>query len=203
MPSSATFKMVSYTPVSKCFHLSHPRRSATYPTWPKLHSYIVFFLLLFLHFLNDSNTIRSLWLSISLYMKLSCTYCSPLWSTATIISSQVLTVLSFPPRSASFHLHEFHQIIWNITLAAAVQEVPDEAVRFTYEGKVIKETQRGGEFYILLRVEFWIIINVIHLASSATIGIGDSPLTLRLRFTQETKLVPMETDLSCHCWSVK
>lgn len=81
-------------------------------------------------------------------MKSSCTYCSPLWSTATIISSQVLTVLSFPLRSASFHSHKLHQIIWNITPAAAAQEVPDEAVRFPFEGGIIKETQRGGKSFV-------------------------------------------------------
>lgn len=98
-------------------------------------------------------------------MKSSCTYCSPLWSKAAIISS-VLTVLSFSPRSASFHSHELHQIIWNITPAAAAQEVPDEAVRFPFEGGNHKgNSKRRKEFCIQLRVEFWIIINVIHLAS--------------------------------------
>lgn len=81
-------------------------------------------------------------------MKSRCTYYSPLWSKAAIISSQVLRVLSFPPWSASFHSHQLHQIIWNITPAAAAQEVPDEAVRFPFEGRIIKETQRGEKSFV-------------------------------------------------------
>lgn len=101
-----------------------------------------------LRFLNDPSVSWSLLLSFRPCLKSSCTYCSPLWSKAVIISSQVLTVLSFPPRSASFHSHELHQIIWNITPAAAAQEVPDEAVRFPFEGGIIKETQRGEKSFV-------------------------------------------------------
>lgn len=161
-----------------------------------------FFLLLCL--LNNSNASLSLLLSISPCMKSSCTYCSPLWSKATIISTPVWTVLSFPPRSASFHLHQLHQIIWNITPAAAAQEVPDEAVRFPFEGGIIKETQRGEKSFVFCcgwsfeSSLMWFNLPPVP-ASSLAIPLQHSGCTPHKR----QKNVPMETDLSCHCWSVK
>lgn len=64
------------------------------------------------------------------------------------MASRVLTVLSFPPQSAPFHTHELHQIICNIKPAAAMQEVPDEAVRFPSEGGILKETRRGEKISV-------------------------------------------------------
>lgn len=143
MASTPPFRMVNYTPISTfsiLFSSIPPQQHRKQPNMTQTPFLYSPFYFLILCFLNNSNASLSLLLSISPCMKWSCTYCSPLWSKAA--------VLSFPPRSASFHLHQLHQIIWSITPAAAAQEVPDEAVRFPFEGGIIKETQRGEKSFV-------------------------------------------------------
>lgn len=71
-------------------------------------------------------------------------------------------------------------------------------------GGEVRETQRGGKSFALCcgwsfeSSWMWFILPP---ASPSSLAI---PLQRRgLHSAQETKLVPMETDLSCHCWYVK
>lgn len=77
-----------------------------------------------------------------------------------------------------------------------MQDVSDEAVRLPFEGNLKGNWKRRKYFGILLQVQVWIIINVIHFAPSTAVVIGDSPPTLGLRSTQETNVFPWKQ--TCH-----
>lgn len=108
-----------------------------------------FFFQYMLRFLNDPGVAWSLLLSFRPCLKSSCTYCSPLWSKAVIISSQVLTVLSFPP------------LVCFISLARTPSNYLKYYARSSgagsawwgrqisvWGGGIIKETQRGEKSFV-------------------------------------------------------
>lgn len=80
--------------------------------------------------------------------------------------------------------------------AAAMQDVSDESVRLPFEGNLKGNSKRRKDFGILLQVQVWIVINVIHFAPSTAVVIGDSLPTLGLRSTQETNVFPWKQ--TCH-----
>lgn len=77
-----------------------------------------------------------------------------------------------------------------------MQDVSDESVRLPFEGNLKGNSKRRKDFGILLQVQVWIVINVIHFAPSTAVVIGDSLPTLGLRSTQETNVFPWKQ--TCH-----
>lgn len=77
-----------------------------------------------------------------------------------------------------------------------MQDVSDEAVRLPFEGNLKGNSKRRKDFRILLQVQVWIVINVIHFAPSTAVVIGNSPPTLGLCSIQETNVFPWKQ--TCH-----
>lgn len=81
-------------------------------------------------------------------MKSSCTYSSPLWFKATLISSQVLTVLPFPPRSASFHSHGLCRNYLKYNARSSNAGSAWWARQISVWGEPSRRTQRGEKIFV-------------------------------------------------------